>query len=327
MRLNFAQIKNTIGQPINLCADSPDLLSMFNQATETLWPITVFPGKVRWYSVALTPDACNNTLCVVWPRRIETVEKIAICSWPIGIRPEWFEFSENGMGIMTNDTCDRLLLDRGEVCVINDIPGTTSKIKVIPNVTEAAGIQILVQGYDENGDWIRTQVSGTWVDGEYIDINIAAPATSVNYFTKVTSVIKPLTNGNIKMYSIEDTTLTTVLLGDYEPDELTPTYRKSILTGVAPNGCDRIDALVSCRFIPIQGNDNDPVLPACIPALQTMLIAISKLQIGNIDDYQKYYQIAVKLLLEHAKQYRGDGSYKGVDFVGRASWATHRNLQ
>lgn len=327
MRLNFAQIKNTIGQPINLCADSPDLLSMLNEAMETLWPITEFPGKRIWYSIALTPDPCNNSLCVVWPRRIEVVDKIALCNWPLKVRPEWFEFSENGLGIHTMHSCDRFLLDRGEVCVIADIIGSTSKIKVIPKVTELAGLRILIQGYDENGDWIRTQDSGVWIDGEYVSIDIASPATSVNYFTKVVSVQKPLTNGNVKMYAIEDVTSNTTLLGDYEPDEFLPVYRKSILTSANSGSCEKIDALVTQRFIPIQGKDTDQILPACFPALQMMLIGINKKQTGDINGYTQFYQVAVKLLMENAKQYRGNGSYKSIDFVGGASWAMHRNRQ
>lgn len=327
MRLNFAQIKNTIGQPLNLCAGSDDLVALLNQACETLWPIEYFVGKQRFYSISLTPSACDGTLCVVWPRRIETIEKISVCKWPIGVRPEWFEFSENGYGIMSDFKCQKFLLDRGEVCVVNDIVGTTSKVKVIPDVTEAAGLRILVQGYDENNAWIRTNDGGTYIDGEYIAIDKATPATSVNYFTRITSVQKPLTNANVKMYSIEDITSTTLLLGDYESDEYLPVYRKSILTGSAPSGCDRVDALVNLRFIPIQGLDTDQVLPAYPPALQTMMIGLQKLQIGNIDDYQKYYLQAEKQIMEHAKQYRGDGSYKGIEFVGKRSWAAHRNVQ
>lgn len=189
--------------------------------------------------------------------------------------------------------------DRGTTCTFREIRGRTKKIRVYADVAEADDAQILLQGFDENDQWVRSEVDGEWIDGEYVDIS-TTPTLSANIFTSLVAVQKPQTNGNVRLYEYNTEDATQRALAVYEPSETRPVYRRTLVPGVAgtkccptncsddseeDSGCNQVKLTVIARleFIPVQV-DTDWVLPGNIPALKDMMQAVRMYETNNVQE-------------------------------------------
>ena len=65
--------------------------------------------------------------------------------------------------------------------------GTDKKIQVYTDIIETGTPVITLYGYDENGIWIQTQVSGAWIDGEQVALT-GGPILSTKFFSSLTGV-------------------------------------------------------------------------------------------------------------------------------------------
>lgn len=327
MRLIYSDIKNVVGLPVELCGSNTALLPYVNEACQILWNESDWPGKFVRYRLQVT-NACDTTRVVVWPRQLETIEAVSKDDMPIGVRDAWFEFVENATGLLDNYQTTSLLADLQEGCLMSEVPtGGLEKIKVYCDKAETAGSQILLLGYDDNGQWIRTQtLSGTWQDGEYVTLNDVTPQVTVNYFSKLTGVQKPVTNGYVRLYSFNTDTTIELPLAIYEYDETIPIYRKSRLTGLISNDCSCITVVGRRRFIPIQ-RDTDYVYPPYLPAIKTMVIGLHKRDTSQWNDYVTAMQQAKYLLLKMNQQYRGNGAVRSLRFHNVEAWGPSTNVQ
>lgn len=325
MRITWGQIKEDVGRPIGVCSTDSMLLKMVNEASEILHNESDYVGKYIKYRIRVSGD-CNNNKSIVWPRQLETIEKLALCSQPVGIRDQWFEFEDNGTGLAIDWHGGNLLSDAGEVCTLEEISGVTSKIKIYADKVEAGGSRILLLGYDENFNWIRTQVGSEWIDGEYVTITNSTPTVSINYFSKITGVQKDLTNGPVRMYALDTLTLVETPIGIYEYDETLPVYRRSTLTGITCSNCECVYVMGKRRFIKAKV-DTDYVYPSYTPSLQMGLIAIHKRDQGDLAMYGSFMVEAKRLLSKQAQGYKGNGPFKSIVHIDRATWASGCNIQ
>lgn len=328
-RITLGQAKKTrLPQVMGICATEPRFVQWLNEAVQQCLFLGKWVGTYGRYQIC----ACDG--CLTWPRQIETIETIAVCDRPIPVRNEWFEFLEQGVGIQQTPGCDngeggggcygnagQQLLDRGTACTFNDIVGLNKKVRVYADVAEASGAQILLIGYDENGNWIRTQTSGVWHDGEYVTLS-TAPQTSIHFFTKLSSVIKPITNGFIRLYEYNNDLTTQRALAIYEPSEQSPNYRRSLVNALCRGGCSNpitdeskcqrstITVMAKLAFIPVV-EDNDFLLIGNIPALKAMVKAVMYGEQDKPDSIQKAVAqkaLAKQFLQEELDSYQGDGA-------------------
>lgn len=320
-------------QVMGICADDSRYLPWLNAAVQQC----LFLGK--WVGTYASYRVCVTDGCLTWPRQIETIEAIALCDRPIFIRNQWFEFLEQGVGIQGGGSCNQVngdpvswnggcygnagqqLLDRGTACAFNDIRGTGKKIRVYADVSEDPLSQILLMGYDENGNWIMTQTNGVWHDGEYVNIS-TTPTLSTKFYTSLTRVIKPVTNGFVRLYEYNTADTTQRALAVYEPTEETPNYRRSLVNALCRSGCSNpiTDANSTCKqstitvmaklaFIPV-AVDTDFLIIGNVPALKAMVKSVMFFERDNPGDIQKgeaFKQIAKTFLQEELDSYMGDG--------------------
>lgn len=321
MKLTVSAARNAIGKAAGLCPTDSRVVDYINEAVQSLLPKGKWVGTFQRYVI------CTNKNCIVWPRQIETPEAMAVCNRPVVIRNEWFEFLENGPGIVSDESCMcRTMLDRGTVCAFNDITvgQTDRKIRVYADVAEDAASVITLQGYDENGQWIRTQVSGTWIDGERVAIS-TTPTLSTKYYTRLVRVIKPVTNGHVRLYEYNTTTSANVqALAVYEPDETLPEYRKSYIPslGTETSGdCQnsKVEVAAKLRYIPVSG-DNDFIMLGNLRALVEMTRALRKYESDLINEAQAYEATAVRYLEEELRSHQGDGPVVQFRTQHRAVW-------
>lgn len=204
----------------------------------------------------------------MWPREIETIEAIAFCNWGAPVRSEWYEFSENGFGTICPDTnCLRALVDRGEVPAFDEVLDPDGdgdrRLAVYADVTESANKYIWLQFFDPNGQWVRTQISGVWYDGERVTIP-TTPGTYAYTTNRVMAgglkaVKKDLTNGVIRLYEHNVTTAALRPLAYYQADEEVPLYRRSVIPNYGTDSCEQQSVIVRAklRFIPVPATNPD----------------------------------------------------------------------
>lgn len=145
---------------------------------------------------------CASNACITLPREIETVEAATVCNQPMKMRGPWYDMLEGGPGSGTQCGGDNVI-DRGDGYVSFVDLDEPRNIKIYTDVPESSGARILLQGFDENGNRVRTfdSVTNAYVDGEYVGLNNATPQVSTTVFSTLDGIVKPETNGFIRLYA------------------------------------------------------------------------------------------------------------------------------
>lgn len=263
--LQWQHIKAACAKAVNLCSDDTRAIDYANEAMERLLCGGNWKGTTQTFRLCV-----NASSCLVFPREIETPLAVAFCNFGALIRSEWFEFSENGFGVISPESnCLRALVDRGEVPAFDDVldPDAAGdrRFAVYADKTESANKYIWLEFYDPNGQWVRSEIpasSGTWYDGERITIPTTAGtyAYSTNRVKAggLVRVKKDTTNGVIRLYEHNVTTTALRPLGYYQPDETVPMYRRSLVPNHSSGSCEQQSMVVAAklRFIPITGDQS-----------------------------------------------------------------------
>jgi hypothetical protein len=248
---------------------------------------------------------------------------------------------ENGPGQQTS-TCDttgqpgfaycsgNTLIDRGTACAFDDIADTGNRLKLYADLPEDVGAQVLVQGWDENGNWILTD--GGNVNGEYVTLGLAAVTTTSKFLKGgLTAIQKPITKGPVRLYDWNPTTGVQRALGIYEPDETVPEYRRSYVPGLSDNyrccgqtdeSCEKKTVYIigKLKFIPVR-NDTDYVLIGNIPALKDMCQSIKKREDNLMQEAVLYEASAIKCLEDELSSYYGDSTVDPIRAMNAGNFA------
>lgn len=244
--LTLGTAKTTVARALNMCSTDPRVVDLINEAQQRLLNRpTRAVGADMQYTFCFDPDAGG---CLTLPRQIKTVERWAMCGQPGVVRSAWFDMGFNGAGLwsQSQDCCSDCsdyglnlwpgrtpaLKDMGTACCFND-PTKDSEdyIQVTTDVTEAAGTYLWLFGYDENRQWIRSLIDGTWQDGERVDLG-SAPLVTTNKYTSLVRTKKVLTNGIVRLYQYAASGTGVVqALAFYEPSETDPIYRRVLIPG------------------------------------------------------------------------------------------------
>lgn len=179
------------------CSSEPRVLQKINEARERLMTKPQnWKGKIQRFLF------CASNACITLPREIETVEAATVCNEPMKMRSQWYELLESGPGTGTHCGGDNVI-DRGDGYVVFADLDQPRNIKIYADVPETSGARLLLQGFDENGNRVRTWDAATnsWVDGEYVGINNETPQVSTTVFASLDGVQKPETNGFVRLYA------------------------------------------------------------------------------------------------------------------------------
>lgn len=266
---------------LDLCPTDDRVRHVVNQAQYRL----ITRGK--WWGLYQKIKICLTTSgCVTWPRQVAGLENIAVCGEPIMARNEWFEFLQDGPGLVPRrgvcNTCcstdlgwpTRQMFGRGVAPSFNDVHPPNKKLRLYATVPEDYGKRVLVKGFDGNGGWIRTIEAGDYIDGFYM--TLAAPfVDSAMEIKGITSYQKPITEGNVLAYEVDTLTSAQTQMGDFESDELIPSYRRSYISGISGSCSKTITAMAKLEFIPAR-NDNDILMIGNLAAIKDMVMAIKK---------------------------------------------------
>lgn len=314
MKVTLGTAKDRIAKHLNLCATDSRTTDYINEAQRRL----IESGK--WKGTYGKFTLCATNGCIAWPRQIETIETVAVCSNPGTVRNGWFEFVESGYGLMSNkDNIGYQLLDRGESPTHSDLSGAGKQLRVYAFLEADAGKTVTIQGYDSNNNWVRTLKSGSgatavYQDGEVVTL-INGYVDTTTSFKSVTNVLKDTTQGNVQVYEITDAaTPTLVDIATYQPDETLPSYRRSIIPSLGgAAGCEDGDekkvpvtVIAKLRFINAV-NDTDVLMVSDLYAVKNMAIAIKLEENRDFGAAAEYRNLAYDSLQNQIANHMGDG--------------------
>lgn len=310
MKLTLANIKTPISKVLGMASTDSRVVDYINEAQERLLYKGKWPHTYARYRVE------SEDGMITWPRQLETIEAFAIDDVPGVVRNRWYEFLESGPGLIEkSDSIGRQLLDQDVAAVFSDITGTGKRLRLHTDTLTASvdsGTKVLLQGYNDDGEWIRTQDGSNYVDGEYVTLTTSYVET-VNNFISLRGVQKPDTKGNVtvKEFNVSAGTVRTIAV--YEPLENLPTYRRSMIPGVTTSSTITITGKL--RFIPAV-NDIDWLHINNQPALKLMVMAIRKEENNIIEEAVAYEARAVQALNDQLSHHMGDGAVVTPRIVG-----------
>jgi hypothetical protein len=340
----WSEVKNSVGLPLGYCGSSPQLLPLVNEASNLLFNEGDWIHKTARYKFLVGTSCCGSRF-ITWPHEVETIEFLNICDSPIPIRNTYAEFIGNGVGNIgeLGGTLPgyggpgyfnfyggrfRMLGDREEVCTFEDINGPNKKLMVYNSLPADNGVQVILLGYDQNNQWIRTLQDGVYTDGEYLTCNTASPPTTTNFFSSVKGVQFSTTprNGVINLVGLDTMNAQQRTIASYQYNERIPIYRRSILSGAQFSKCLCVVGLVRLRFVPIMF-DTDYLQIGNLAALKSMLIALTKRDNGDAQNYLAFKKMATDALDNELSQYQGKAPKKIMNWQSRGLWGSAANLR
>jgi len=313
MKLTLGDIKGNISKVLSMPSTDTRVVDYINEAQERL----VYKGK--WPGTYLRYAVSDSNGTITWPRQLETIESFAVSEQPGVIRNSWYEFLESGPGLLdSNDGDDLTLVDRESACCFSDVSGVDKKLKAYTTNDTDASKTMVFQGYDENGDWIRTLDGSTVIDGEKVTLGaVASPIVTTNYFSILSAVQRDITSYNVQVK--EYTVATERLIAEYEPTETRPEYRRSLIAGLPDPSTRTVTVVGKMRFIPAL-YDADWLYINYEAALKLMVLAIRKEETNNMSEAVQYEGQAVQLLNDQLMHYLGDGAVAIPNFINTSTY-------
>lgn len=177
-------------------------------------------------------DTCNNPAgcgrkCITLPREVETVIGVNIGGQPVLGYGQLFEFHLNGSG-SCRTICEWRWMDQGGYHFTFRDLIHPAKLVAYLQTPEDNGKQLIVYGYDKDGNVLRRTVAGVVQDGYQVPtvFGYAIPDVEAPEIARITRVYKDRTVGTMRLSTTDDSGPTGTLLGLYEADEQNPQYRR-----------------------------------------------------------------------------------------------------
>lgn len=177
------------------------------------------------------------------PREVARIEAATVCSHPIPVQNQFFEYLQFGNGRLR--TTSRQLrwpltaaYSRNNAVSFVDLSNPPQNIQVF--ATDPADMdgthRVLIQGTDNNGSNIYSQDGLVRVSGQYVTLESPFVAFPVPV-NSITGIQKDITNGPVQIFQVDPTTGESVLLLTMEPGETVASYRRYYFDSLPVNCC------------------------------------------------------------------------------------------
>jgi hypothetical protein len=159
----FDEVKEYVGE-----CDQTKIFQNITSAVEVLAKKNNYDILTGVVDICTT---CENGDTVTLPREIDVPICCNVNGSPMFFRNKWFEFHLNGPG--TDRQVPWAWDDQGYVVTSMDIILPSTLIAVTDVKTDLTNATIRIQGFDENGKFIKTQEpDGTWLDGFTLPLHL-----------------------------------------------------------------------------------------------------------------------------------------------------------
>jgi len=258
----------------------------------------------RWKGMMVEVDLDATQGYVTLPRRCEAVLGVTVNKAPRTPFSRWYSFVPGGPGEISsgNYTGPDLVLDAGDNHpVFRDSPYDTFRLRVkVPSTSDRdTGNYVVLKGSDADGNPVY---SGDGSEGLLLNLTAAENTTS-QYFSTLTSVLKPLTNGYLTLWAVNAAGQETQI-GEYEPGETDIGYRRYTIKQSDNSETPTVRALCKRRNVPVL-SENDDIIPDNMGALKLGLISLKYEDTNDLERATEYFTRALSLLNAELKESRG----------------------
>jgi hypothetical protein len=330
MRATLKTVKESrIPELLGICPDdTAGIARIVNDSQQRL----IYAGKESgWWEgwVKTRFSVSCSAPYITLPSEFARVINMSICEQPIYIHNEFYEVMPGGPGPMADmsccaDFCGTVAgYERGVWPTKVDLALTNQRLRVYTTDDRDLGSKILIVGLDQNGNAIYSMDGLRTVTGFYLTF-LSPFSDSAFNVSKITSVVKPMTFGDILLYQIDQDTGVEVLLSRYLASETNPAYRRYYIHPICTClPAYAVNAVAKLEFIPAI-RDTDPLIIGNIPALEEMCQALR----GYSQDVlaaqamaKEHEKRAIKLLKQEMDHYLGvEHPAVAVDSMQQASF-------
>lgn len=326
--LTLSQIQNSSFQTASgFCTTSPDFLEIVNDVIPRL------ANRGDWPGFLLPVRLCISNGCVTFPRYVAQVRRMNACKSTIPMRNNWHEFLEykgNRHMHEWQGWCgqERSATMQYRAPTYNDIYGPNCTVRVYIDVQADIGAGVQIFGTDNNNQRLQTKnADGSWSEG--ITITAAIPfGSSSTFVSRIDRVVKPITQGNVRLYAYDSVANVLFDLAVYESSEVNPSYlRYQVEAGHqfgqygCQSGCQKtIIALTKLQFIPVSvPSDGLIFLDGAVGALRLAVKARKMEDASNMSAAQGFWASAISELNRCAEDASPDDQASVVNnvFAGR----------
>jgi len=283
-----------------------------------------------WARVAFQASRTNPYITL--PSQFARAINLDVCSFPVKIQNEFYEFLEDGIGLQPPtgcmDWCGALEgYERGVFATLVDLPAASPQyLKAYSTNPGDVGKRLLIQGAkDQNGNGLYTTEYAGQANGAYITLVYPGGALLTNasgiplVVSGWDSILKDITYGDVVLNSVDAATGVETPLSRYKPWETNPTYRRYYLNSL-PNNCCKvgtdspavgtvsIQAMCKYEFTPV-ANDTDQLLIGNVPALieEGLSILEGSKEDGDAANRElRHRRNSIKLLQDEMRHYLGE---------------------
>lgn len=290
LRLYDARISD-LPRLVGLCADDiPSVANAVNRAQQRL----VFAKEVQegwWGSWAeIVFNVSRSEPYITLPREVARLKSVDVCSWPIAVHNQFFEFLRFGNGRMPKSPCAcgsvTAAFSRNNATTFRQMTSAPQTIRAYITDARDVGKRYLLQGLDANSNPIYSTDNSNEVVGEFLTLTspfIDSPQTIL----QIDGIQKDVTFGMVRFYQVDPTTGDQVLLLTMQPGEQTASYRRYYFNQLPNNCCNnpnditqvQVTALAKLELIPAKV-DTDWLL---IQNLEALICECESVRYSGID--------------------------------------------
>lgn len=304
---------------LGLCAtNTAEISAAVNRATQRL----INTASLGWWGcyerVYFNVNPADPYITL--PRRYARLINMDVCTTPIRINNEFFEFLPGGPGLKPETLCNipdwsgtLAGYERPSVPTAVNLTATNQLLRIYITDARDIGLKVLIRGKDQNGLDIYSNDGTNDITGQYL--TLASPfVTSAFIFSKIDSITKDITYGDIVLKQVDATTGTEVSLSRYAPGETNPIYRRYLITQL-PIGCCpgqattvTITAIGKLEYVPVY-QDTDVLVIGNIEALIQECQAMRYESMDVADSMKKaqfHHMKAIKALQNEQRHYLGE---------------------
>ena len=230
-----------------------------------------------WTEMAFTASRADPYITT--GRDVARLEAINVCTYPIPVNNQFFEYLRFGFGRLPKNTCAQsscengvAAYDRGTFPSSSDLKPPNKLIRVYLGDPSDANKRTLIQGKDNNNQTIYSIDNAVQVDGLFLTLE--APFVDMPFeMLKLTGIQKDITNATVRYFEVDTITGDQRLIAALEPTETVSNYRRYYIDNLPTNCCFnttsttiQLTAIAKLDFIPVRG-DTDSLLVSNIEAL------------------------------------------------------------
>lgn len=310
---------------LGMCSDDSRLIKFLNEAEQRLMNL-----PANFFGTTQNIQLYTDGNLITWPRQVAAVRAIKACGKRATIANQWYSFL--GPCLDCDDSCIpgclRFEMENTSPA-FKEISTTGSTLRLYPTNACDIGKQVLLQGYDEFGQWVRTKTadycaSYSWVDGEYLTLDQPYVESTRGWLCGgLQAVQKPETVGDVQLREVLDDG-TQIVIGNYEPGETRPDYMRTRLVNPDLSGCGcacvatnsfLVEAIVKLQHIDVL-YDTDHFVIGNLPALKDAAKAVQYMENEDFAKAEIHFQSAQRELNRELRNYTSDRTHIRVSKMG-----------